>query len=191
MKKCISIALLSLMTIAAVAQEAQKKYDVKSGIAKVNTTIMGQTVESTIYFDNYGAVEASKTKTSVPGAGDIEITTLSKDGKTYAVIPAMKQIQEQPAQESINYIALTDEIKEKYKINEAGTETVCGKECTKYTEEVSQQGQTANATVWVWKGFPLKSVTAVSGMELVMEVVEFTEDAFILPQTFEIPSFED
>lgn len=190
MKRIISAVLLLSMAVSAMAQEAPKKYDIKSGIAKINTTIMGQAVESTQYFDNYGVIEASKTKTTVPGAGDIEITTVSKDGKTYAVIPSMKQVQEQTVQESINYLALTDDIVSKYKIQEAGKETICGKECTKYTEEISQQGQKANATVWVYKGFPMKSVTAVAGIELVMEVVEFTEDAFILPNTFEIPSFE-
>ena len=189
MKKLVSVVLLLSMAVVAMAQEAPKKYDIKSGIVKINTTVMGQTVESTQYFDNYGAVEAAKTKTSVPGAGDIEITTVSKDEKTFAVIPAMKQVQEQPAQESINYLALTDDIIAKYKIKEVGTDTVCGKECIKYTTEISQQGQTATATVSVWKGFPMKSVTSVAGMELVTEVTEFTEDAFILPQTFEIPEF--
>lgn len=189
MKKFISIALLSLMTIAAVAQEAPRKYDIKSGIAKAKTTVMGQAVESTVYFDNYGAIEASKTKTSIPGAGEIEVSTISKDGKNYAVIPALKQVQEQPAQESINYLNLTDEIVSKYKVKEVGKETVCGKECIKYTEEISQQGQTVAATAWVWKGFPMKTSMAIAGMEIVMEVVEFTEDAFILPQTFEIPEY--
>ena len=189
MKKFMSIALLSLMTIAAVAQEAPKKYDIKSGIAKAKTTVMGQAVESTIYFDNYGTIEANKTKTSVPGAGEIEVSTISKDGKNYVVIPAMKQVQEQPVQDSINYLNLTDEIKTKYKVMEVGKEIACGKECVKYTAEITQQGQTAKITVWVWKGFPMKTITAISGMELVMEVSEFTEDAFILPQTFEIPEY--
>ena len=65
MKKFMSIALLSLMTIAAVAQEAPKKYDIKSGIAKAKTTVMGQAVESTIYFDNYGTIEAISFPTSI------------------------------------------------------------------------------------------------------------------------------
>jgi len=190
MKKFVSAAILLSLAVAAMAQEAPKKYDVKSGIVKVSTSLMGQTAESTLYFDDYGAVEATKTKTALPTGGEIEVTTLSKDGKTYAIIPSMKQIQEQPTPESINYLALTDDVIAKYKIEKAGTETVCGKECTIYKTEVSQQGQTASATVYVWKGFPLKSVTKVSGLELVTEVTEFTEDAFILPQTFEIPSFE-
>ena len=63
------------------------------------------------------------------------------------------------------------------------------KECKKFTEEISQMGQAANVTVWVWKGYVLKTVTSISGMQIVAEVTEFEEDAFILPQTFEIPQF--
>lgn len=183
------MALLLVFAVAALAQEAPRKYEMKSGIAKVKSTVMGQALESTVYFDEYGALEVNKTKTPVPGAGEIEISTVTKGGKTYAVIPSMKQVQEQPAQESINYLALTDDIIAKYKIKKEGTETVCGKVCTKYTEEVTQQGVSANATVWVYKGFPMKTLTSIGGMEVVSEVTEFTEDAFVVASVFEIPTF--
>lgn len=190
-KLFLSLALFAA-TIAATAQETTKSYEIKSGIVRINTSVMGQTVESTTYFDNYGAVSASKSKTAVPGAGEIEVSTITKDGKTYVVIPSMKQVQESPVNldESINYLQLTDEVMEKFNIKELGTETVCGKECKKYSEVITQQGQKVNATVWVWKGFPMKSVISAAGIEITTEVVEFTENAFILPQTFEIPSFD-
>lgn len=178
-----------MMAYAAVAQEAPKKYGIKSGIAKTVTEVMGQKVEATSYFDNYGAVTVSKTKTAVPGAGEMEIATIAKDGKTYMVNYTAKQVQEMPAQEEINYMNLTDEVIAKYKIKELGTEKVGDRECIKYTEEISQMGQKAVSTVWVWKGFPMKSIIEVAGMQIVAEVTEFTEDAFILPQTFEIPTF--
>lgn len=63
------------------------------------------------------------------------------------------------------------------------------KECAKYSMEVSQMGQKATSTVWVWKGLALKSVTDVAGMQVIAQVVEFTEDAYILPATFEVPTF--
>lgn len=176
------------LTVGAMAQEA-KKYDIKSGIVKSVTAVMGQNTEAVQYFDNYGAIETSKTKMNVPGAGEIEVATISKDGKTYVVNYTNKQVQEVPAQESINYLALSDEIIAQYKIKEIGKETVAGKECIKYSEEISQMGQTFAATVWVWKGLPMKSVIAAGGMEIVTEVTEITENAYILPQTFEVPAF--
>lgn len=189
MKRLFAIALLLCVAVAATGQEAVKKYEMKSGIAKMKMSLMGQAVESTVYFDDYGALEATKSKISMPGMGDIETTTISKGGKTYVVIPSMKQVQEQPVQEGINYIALTDEVIAKNKIEKVGTDIVCGKECIKYTAEVTEQGQKATSIVSVYKGFPLKSVTSVSGIEIVTEVIEFTEDAFVIDLLFEVPVY--
>ena len=190
MKRFIAIALLMCFALAATGQEAVKKYDIKSGIAKMTVSLMGQTVESTTYFDDYGALQASKSKVSVPGTGEIETMTISRDGKTYTVIPAMKQIQEQPAQESINFLALTDEMIAQNKIEKVGTDTVCGKECVKYTAAVTEQGQSATSTLSIYKGFPMKTVTSVAGIEIVTEVIEFTEDAFVVASMFEVPKFD-
>jgi len=189
MKRFIAIALLLCFAVAAMAQGAAKRYEIKSGIVKSKMSVMGQSMETTIYFDDYGALEASKVKTAMPGGGEIEVTTITRDGKTYIVIPSMKQVQEQASAESINYLALTDDVIAKYKIEDAGTETVLGKECKKYKESVTEQGQSATATVSVWKGFPMKSVTSVAGMEIVTEVIEFTEDAFVLASMFEVPTY--
>ena len=189
MKKLFAIALLLCVAVAAMGQEAVRKYEMKSGIAKMKMSLMGQAVESTVYFEDYGALEATKSKISMPGVGDIETTTISKDGKTYVVIPSMKQVQEQPTPEGINYIALTDEVIAKNKVEKVGTDTVCGKECIKYTASVTEQGQSATSTVSVYKGFPMKSVTSVSGIEIVTEVTELTEDAFIIASMFEVPTY--
>lgn len=188
MKKALTLALMFALTVGAMAQEV-KKYDIKSGIVKSVTTMMGQKTEAVQYFDNFGATETSKTKMNIPGAGEVEIATISKDGKNYVVNYTSKQVQEVPAQASINYLALDDETIAQYKIKEIGKETVAEKECIKYSEQISQMGQTFDATVCVWKGVPMKSVIKAGGMEIVTEVTEITENAFILPQTFEVPTF--
>ena len=189
MKKISSIVILLALAVAAFAQEAPHKYEIKSGIVKTATQVMGQTTEVIVYFDEYGALETTRTKMTIPGMGEMDIATITKDGKSYMVNNAQKQVQEMPIQESVNYLALTDEMKEKFKIVDLGKEKVGEWDCTKYGEEISQMGQTAKLTVWVWKGFPVKTVTNLAGMEVVSEVTEFEEDAFILPQTFEVPQF--
>lgn len=189
MKRITIIAMMLAVSVSALAQGAVKKYEVKSGIVKAVTTAMGQKIEAVSYFDDYGAVEVSKTKTTVPGAGEMEIAQISKDGKSYMVNYAAKQVQEIPVQESINYLNLTDEVIAKYKIGKIGMENVGDKFCFKYSAEISQMGQTASMTVWVWKGYPIKSVTSIQGMEITVEVTEFTENAEIAPETFEIPQF--
>ena len=94
-----------------------------------------------------------------------------------------------PVQESVNYLDLTDEVVAKYKIKEVGNETVVGKECVKYTMEVSQMGQTAHITVSVWQGIPMKTVTSVSGTDVAATITEIVEEP-VDASLFTVPSFE-
>ena len=170
----VFVAALLMAAVMMTAQDGARKYGVKSGTAKVETEMMGQKVEITSWFDDYGALEA---------------TTISKDGKSWMVNPAMKMVQEVPAQqEQVNFMNLTDEIVAKYKIKEIGKETVAGKECVQYSLEVEQMGQTVKMKVSVWKGYSMKSVSSVMGMDITATVTEFTE-CDVDPSHFEIPVF--
>ena len=191
MKKLLTLALMLMVVCGAMAQEGTKKFAIKSGMAKTTTEVMGQTQQVTLYFDNYGALQCSKTKATVSGMGDLEMATNIKDGKTWMVNYTMKQVQEIPAeaQEDIDFNNLTEEIKTKYNVREAGTEEILGKTCTKYTYEAVIQGQKAKGSAWVYKGFPLKSVVSVAGMEIKSEVTEFLENILVMPQTFDVPKF--
>ena len=184
MKKFFSLCAVLLVAVAAMAQNGTKYYGIKSGSYKTEMDMMGQTIPSTIYFDDYGAKQA----TSISMMG-MEMTQINKDGKMYLVNKGEKSVQEMPQQqEQINYLNLTDEIKAKYKIKEVGKETVAGKECTTYTVEVSQMGQTVKTTVSVWNGIAMKTVADAGGFSMSQKVTEVKEgpvDAAI----FEIPKF--
>ena len=184
MKKFFSLCAVLLVAVAAMAQNGTKYYGIKSGTIKIEMDMMGQTIPSTIYFDDYGAKQA----TSISMMG-MEMTQINKDGKMYLVNKGEKSVQEMPQQqEQINYLNLTDEIKAKYKIKEVGKETVAGKECTTYTVEVSQMGQTVKTTVSVWNGIAMKTVADAGGFSMSQKVTEVKEgpvDAAI----FEIPKF--
>jgi len=184
-KKFLSLILL-LATAAGVAtaQDAHR-YGIKSGILTQKSD-MGET---TVYFDNYGALEAQKMKMNFMGM-ETEMTVIMKDGKTYMVNPAEKQVQEMPATgNQVNFLALTDAVKTANKIQEAGKETVLGRECTKYTMEASQMGMTIKQTVWVWQGIALKSLTDGGQFQMTNEAVKFEENAEIPASTFDVPKF--
>lgn len=185
MKRFI-VCCLSLLaaTTLMLGQNAPKKFEIKSGRFTLVSEVMGQKVESKNYFDDYGNLQAS-----VTSAFGMELTTISRDGKTYMVNAAAKQVQEMPVQESVNYLDLTDEVVAKYKIKEVGNETVVGKECVKYTMEVSQMGQTAHITVSVWQGIPMKTVTSVSGTDVAATITEIVEEP-VDAALFTVPSFE-
>ena len=186
-KKLISLVLL-LASVAGVAS-AQNRYGIKSGIL----TQKSEMGETTIYFDNYGALEAQKMKMNFMG-NEMEMSIIRKDGKTYMVNVAEKQVQEMPAGgmmggSDINFLNLTDAVKSANKIKEAGKETILGKECTKYTMEAEQMGMTMSQTVWVWNGIALKSLTDGGQFQFGNEAVKFEENATIPASTFDIPKF--
>jgi hypothetical protein len=186
-KKLITLVLL-LASVAGVAS-AQNRYGIKSGIL----TQKSEMGETTIYFDNYGALEAQKMKMNFMG-NEMEMSIIRKDGKTYMVNVAEKQVQEMPdggmmGGSSINFLNLTDAVKSANKIKEVGKETILGKECTKYTMEAEQMGMSMSQTVWVWNGIALKSLTDGGQFQFGNEVVKFEENATIPASTFDIPKF--
>ena len=188
-KKFLTLILL-LATAAGVAtaQDGQR-YGIKSG----SLTQKSEMGETTVYFDNYGALEAQKMKMNFMG-NEMEMSIIRKDGKTYMVNVAEKQVQEMPAGgmmggSDINFLNLTDAVKSANKIKEAGKETILGKECTKYTMEAEQMGMAMSQTVWVWNGITLKSLTDGGQFQFGNEAVKFEENATIPASTFDIPKF--
>ena len=97
--KSLLLSLLLLVSLGAYAQDAAqgaKKYGFKSAITKMNTDMMGQTIETTGYIDNYGALECQKVTMDVPGMGKFETAVISKEGKSWQVNYTMKQVEETP-----------------------------------------------------------------------------------------------
>jgi hypothetical protein len=180
MKKILSICAVLLVAVTAMGQN---RYGIKSGSYKTEMDMMGQTITNTTYFDDYGAKEV--TEMEMMG---MQMTQITKDGVTYIVNKGDKSVQEIPGRDQINYLNLTDEIVAKYKVKEIGKETVSGKECTIYTAEISQMGQTAKATVSVWNGFAMKSSIDMGGFAMNQKIVEVNEGP-VDAAKFEIPKF--
>ena len=183
MKRIFSLCAVLLVAVTAMAQEGPHRYGIKSGSYKTEMDMMGQVITNTTYFDDYGAKEV--TSMSMMG---MEMTQLMKDGTMYLINKGEKSVQEMPGRESINYLNLTDEVIAKNKIKEIGKETVAGKECTIYTAEISQMGQTAKATVSVWNGIAMKSSIDMGGFAMEQKVVEVTEGP-VDASLFEVPKF--
>ena len=187
MKRTLTFIAVLLVAVTALAQEAPKRYGIKSGEIKTQTDMMGQIIEATTYFDDYGAKQYARTKMSMMGM-DIDMGTLTRDGKSYMINYDEKTVQEMPEQESINYMDLNEKAVAKYKVKEVGKEVVGGKECTQYSLEISQMGQTAKTKASVWKGIPMKTVTDAMGMSITAQVVEIKEGP-VDATLFEVPKF--
>jgi hypothetical protein len=177
------IFTLSAVLLVAVTAMAQNRYGIKSGSYTTEMDMMGQPMTQTTYFDDYGAKEV--TTMSMMG---MEMTQLSKDGKMYMINKGEKSVQEMPAQDNVNFLNLTDEAIKKFKVKETGKETVSGKDCTVYSLEASQMGQTVKMTVSVWNGFPMKRVIDMGGMAFAQTIKEIKEGP-VDAALFEVPKF--
>ena len=89
--------------------------------------------------------------------------------------------------EKINFLDKSDKNIRKNKIKELGTETLLGRECTKYTVSVYMMGQVMKQTVWVYKGITLKTSINTGFGEMVQQATNLVEDVEIPASTFEVP----
>lgn len=175
---------MCLMCMSAKAQV--NMYEVKSGIVTMEMDMMGRKVVQEIYFDDYGAKQATimefqgKKMRAIDVKG--ENVMIDDENKTATKMPAMGMTNEK-----INFLDKSEKNIRKNKIKEIGTEVVAGKECTKYTVAVFVMGQVLKQTVWVYKGITLKSSISTDFGEMVQIATNLVEDVEIPAETFEMP----
>ena len=176
-RKVFLLALTLLMAFNAFAQ--QHKYSMKSGIA-TTVSIMGESsTPGTVYFDNYGGFEANKHTMEIPGlvSYDYYMIVQGKDLWTVTVEGDKVNSKKNKAPlDDLNFLDLTDEVKAKYNVQVLEKESYRGKSCQKYSYEVLENRKTVYWTVWVYKGFVMKSVARKGKKESIVEVTELKEN---------------
>lgn len=186
MKKTWFVMMLLMAAVGMItAQEA--KYEIKSGIVKKVSNVMGQKVESILYFDDYGKMEAVETTVNVAGT-EKNMRTLDEGNSIASIDLDAKTVQRMEKPDKLdNFLTLTDEQKEKYKYQELGEETFLDRPCKKISLELTEMGQTFQGTLWLWKGIPLKTEMQVGGMTVIEEVVEIQENVEVPAEKFTVP----
>lgn len=186
MKKTWFVMMLLMAAVGMItAQEA--KYEIKSGIVKKVSNVMGQKVESTLYFDDYGKMESVETTVNVAGT-EKNMRTLDEGNSIASIDLDAKTVQRMEKPDKLdNFLTLTDEQKEKYKYQELGEETFLDRPCKKISLELTEMGQTFQGTLWLWKGIPLKTEMQVGGMTVIEEVVEIQENVEVPAEKFTVP----
>lgn len=185
MKKLLIIAALLSFCIGAGAQE--KIYEVKSGKVTMEMEMMGQVMVQDIYFDDYGAKQAT-----VSNFQGQKMRILVIDGSNVMVNDADKTAVRMPAmgmgsENRINWLNLDEKTIKKNKIKEAGEEVVAGKTCKKYEYKVMMMGQPISATAWVYKGITLKTSTKTDFGDMGQTATKIEEDIKVDPAMFTIP----
>lgn len=189
MKKILLVAILC--TFCAGLQAQEKLYEVKSGIITMQMDMMGRPIVQEIYFDDYGAKQATmsemrgrKTRAVVV---DGETLMINDQEKTAMKMPAMGMGMGGGSTSKINFLNKDEKYLKKNKVKEIGTDTYLGKECTKYTVAMFMMGQVVKQTVWVYKGITLKSSMNTDFGEMVLQATNLVEDVEIPASVFEVP----
>ncbi len=201
MRTTLMVTLLSLMLFScnrkpapagqsenAGKSEAGGKFGIKSGIVTYKTDMMGFEASQTLYFDDYGALEANEIVMEIMGT-KMRTHTITKDGYTYNFDPEKKTgskiaLSSSPAQ--IDFNDLSEEIIKEWNLKEGGEETFLGKECVKYSAD--HKDMNMKGYYWVWKGLVLKMEMDMATSRMVMEAVSLEENPKVPAEKFEVPA---
>ena len=184
MKKALIFAILCIFCIGAQAQD--KPYEVKSGIVTMEMDMMGQKVVQELYFDDYGAKQATISEFQGRKRRGLEVNgeNLMIDDETNT---AMRMPGMGMGGEKINFADKSEKNIKKNKIKELGTEEVAGVMCTKYSAAIFMMGQVVKQTVWIYKGITVKTSVKTDFGEMGQTAVKIVEDVEIPASTFEVP----
>ncbi len=182
------LAILAVLAAAfCVGAQAQEKlYSVKSGIVTMEMDMMGQKIVQELYFDDYGAKQAT-----VMEFGGNKMRNLEVDGEMLMVNDAEKTATKMPMmgqREVVNFNNLDEAAIKKFKVKELGKETVAGKECTKYSVTLFMMGQPQKQTVWVYKGITLKSTSSSDFGDREQTATKIQEDVEVPASMFTLPA---
>lgn len=205
MKKFITITLaLALSAFFAGCKKdsgsitGDRKYEIKAGSYTYSIPLPGMgPVESTTYFDDYGAKECTESIAEIKMFGQTirqHSRTIIKDGYSYNLDLVSKTGTKMKMDESMTpdmkmgFAAMAASMKDSIKIKELGTEEYLGRPCRKI--EVSMKDGKSAGTFWLWKNISLKMNTkdAVSGMGFTMAATKVEELSSVPSDKFAIPS---
>lgn len=190
MKKLFFVAALMAVVMGVNAQEAKKDaiYGVKSGIITMEMDMMGQAIVQQIYFDDFGAKQAT-----VSEFGGNKMRTIVLDGQNVMINEAEKTATRMPAmgfgggRATINYNNLTEQVMKDNKIKELGQETIAGKACKKYSVTMDMMGQSMEQNVWVYKGVVLKTASESEFGAMGQTATKFEENVTVPASMFTVP----
>ena len=194
MKTTLFILASLLLTGTLAAQldpTAGHRYGIRSAIIKKEMKAAGNTMPNTLYIDDYGAREATEL-TMKMGETEKHLRIIAEDGGHTNVtldLDEKKAFRTPAPEQPRNYLHLTPEDIERFKIKEDGEGTVAGRPCKKYSMELKQSGVTLQTTLWIWEGITLKYEARYQGNLMVTdEATEVQTDVSVPAEKFAIPA---
>lgn len=181
---------------APAAAEPVRKYSAKSGIVETSSNAAGK-MTMVVYFDDYGAREATYTTTEMAGF-TVQSVTIVADGWQYEYDPETKKgkkwslamfggaaSRSNPMPELPDIAGMSPDQVAEMGISELPARTIAGKEA---------KGQAMNAAgmkvkVWMWEGIAMRTELDMGGKEpMVAEVTSISLGAPVPAEKFAIPA---
>jgi len=203
MKKAIwFIIMVVVVSTTSLAQE--KRYGFENAVLKKRLGT-GGVASAVVYIDDYGRKELTESNMSIPNQENVKLTmvTLIKDGYKYFTQKTSNDANTAQQRGTkfnmakvddytmINYLNLTDEVKQKYQIEEKGNEQLLGKDCKRYeliATSPTPSGRSIKFSVYVWQGLVLKLSLVMGEITSVQEeVTEIQENVTITKEKFDLP----
>lgn len=180
---------------AAPAAAGSKKgmYEVKSGVLEL-TNSMSSDMKQTLYFDDYGAKQATYTLLEMKMMGQViksETITIEADGWQIEYDAEKKtgtkrKMLGPKAGPMPDIKTLSAKDRAEYKMVELPAKTIAGKECKGYGMDMMGMKMKA----WTWSNLPMYSETqmgSASDKPMVVEVKSLQVDVPVPADKFKVP----
>lgn len=186
MKKASILLIISILITVNIS--AQNKYKIKKAHIEYETQAMGMSIVSLLDFDNFGSKQVVTAVINMMGMNKTS-KVISHDGYIYMLDMEAKSGTKTPAEEgenvkNLDFSNISQEMKDKYKIEDLGTEKVSGKSCQVFSIE----NEGAKSKLWVWKNIPLKTEVDQGGVNVVMLAKKIDTNPSFPIGTFDIPT---
>ncbi|MBO4244376.1 MAG: hypothetical protein J6V76_06365 [Bacteroidales bacterium] len=188
MKAKMIFAAAALVVAAASAQAQEARYEFEKAVITTKTEMMGNPMITTYYISDYGKQEASEFKMDMSAMGGNVMNMRSVTQADGAVQFDINAKEGRKIDGQVNFLNLTPEVVKKHKIKEKGEEIINGRPCKKYEVNTEQMGMSVSSTVWIWKGFPVKTVVDGGMFQIETVMDTFDENGTIPEGIFEVPA---
>ncbi|MBR2199566.1 MAG: hypothetical protein IJ894_02300 [Bacteroidales bacterium] len=188
MKAKLFLAAAAIVAVSATAQAQEARYEFEKAVITTKAEMMGQPMVTTYYIDDYGKKEASEFTMDMSAMGGNKMQMRSVRQADGTVTFDVNNVKEGHKSEgTVNFLNLTPEVIKKHKIKEKGEEVIDGRPCKIYTVNTEQMGMSVSSTVWVWKGFTVKTVVDGGMFTIETKLDTFDENGKIPDGIFTIP----
>ena len=188
MKAKLFLAAAAIVAVSATAQAQEARYEFEKAVITTKAEMMGQPMVTTYYIDDYGKKEASEFTMDMSAMGGNKMQMRSVRQADGTMTFDVNNVKEGHKSEgTVNFLNLTPEVIKKHKIKEKGEEVINGRPCKIYTVNTEQMGMSVSSTVWVWKGFTVKTVVDGGMFTIETTMDTFDENGKIPDGVFTIP----